>query len=1123
MVVLGGGLVNGPSGSVLGVRLVGVRIARGADGDEAQQREFFERRIRPALVRYCYECHSVAAAEPKGNLRVDSRVGITRGGQSGAAVVPGHPEDSLLLQAMRHDGLEMPPGKRLPEPILADFENWIRQGAFDPRDSAGDPGSTLEMLRSLQWEDRRDWWSLQPLPAGNRSPEAALHGLVNRIDLWLQSAKQQRGLTSAPPADQRVLARRLSFTLRGIPPATDEAEGDVNIDASDRLLDQYLASPHLGEHWARHWMDVVRYTDTYGYEWDIPAKGAWRYRDYLTRAFNRDVGFDQLVREQIAGDLLESPRLDHDEQLNESLLGVMFYQLGEKRHGDSAEFDGIHQEMLDNKIDALSKAFQATTVACARCHDHKLDAVLQSEYYALGGALISSRWVTNTVDLPDRFRPHFALLHDHKSRLRELLAAGWRAELAKLRTFLASPPPAETASNAADPVATPAERWRRLFLERKEPAPPLEDPLRIWQAMRDAREPDAIAAAWRGLRAEYDSQSRERQAANQRDFLQIADLSTGLPVGWSIDGAALDEPVPVGDFALLASGENALMHFSLGGRSTGAYSPRMNGALRSPFLRTFDRAFLSFELVGGDFAAVRTVVDNAFLTERQQYLNHPFPGWLVQPTLGQFKDRNVYLEIATKTSNPNFPPRVGLGGACSEEQAADPRSWWGVSRIFAHNGSAPPADELERFTTLWGDSDPDSTEAVAGRFCDWFDKAIERWQRGAPSRDDVRLLNWMLQRELISNRLRELPEDTRRSVEQYRQLESQLPSPRTANGMADIDPGVDYRLNVRGEYADLADPVPRGFVRAISERAGDGTANRFSAPGSGRLELAQIVASPKNPLTARVYANRVWQWMFGDGLVRTPDDFGHLGDPPLHRELLDELASELIAGEWSSKRLIRRLAHSSTWRQSSRIDPEAAAADADNRCYHHYPLRRLEAESIRDAMLAASGLLDRQLYGPPINPYRVNEDPQKRLFSGPVEGQFRRSLYTKVTIMEPPRFLAIFNQPAPKIPTGKRDVTNTPAQSLALLNDPTVVALASAWGKQLASAPPQAVAERLRDGFRAALSREPNADELARWETLASDLAAMHGMSPEQVTGSEAVWSDLAHALFNLKEFVYLR
>ena len=172
-------------------------------------------------------------------------------------------------------------------------------------------------------------------------------------------------------------------------------------------------------------MDVVRYGDSYGYEWDVPAKGSWRYRDYLIRAFNDDVPFDQLVREQIAGDLLPNPRINASEQINESMIGPMFFQMGEKRHGDSVVFNGIVQEMLDNKIDAFSKAFQATTVACARCHDHKLDAVSQKDYYALAGVFMSSRWVTNTLDTPDRNRRVLDGLSGLKAKLREPLAAWW--------------------------------------------------------------------------------------------------------------------------------------------------------------------------------------------------------------------------------------------------------------------------------------------------------------------------------------------------------------------------------------------------------------------------------------------------------------------------------------------------------------------------------------------------------------------------------------------------------------------------------------------------------------------------------------------------------------------------
>jgi hypothetical protein len=287
--------------------------------------------------------------------------------------------------------------------------------------------------------------------------------------------------------------------------------------------------------------------------------------------------------------------------------------------------------------------------------------------------------------------------------------------------------------------------------------------------------------------------------------------------------------------------------------------------------------------------------------------------------------------------------------------------------------------------------------------------------------------------------------------------------------------------------------------------------------------LALFIANAENPLTARVYVNRIWQWMYGNGLVQTADDFGHLGDVPTHQELLDTLAVDFMANDWSTKRLIRRLAQSSTWRQKSVASELAMQVDPDNRLWHHFAMRRLEAESIRDAMMVAAARFHNQLYGPPTNPPRTNEDSQKRLFSGPVDGLGRRAIYTKITIMEPPRFLALFNQPAPKIPTGKRDVTNTPAQSLALLNDPTVRELATIWGKSMVARQGESLDDRIHTCFDAALSRPASEQELRHWTALVNDLAGLHRVAPEAVMTSEAVWTDVAHTLFNLKEFIYVR
>ncbi|MGE3316594.1 MAG: DUF1553 domain-containing protein, partial [Planctomycetaceae bacterium] len=290
----------------------------------------------------------------------------------------------------------------------------------------------------------------------------------------------------------------------------------------------------------------------------------------------------------------------------------------------------------------------------------------------------------------------------------------------------------------------------------------------------------------------------------------------------------------------------------------------------------------------------------------------------------------------------------------------------------------------------------------------------------------------------------------------------------------------------------------------------------------GRRVLAAQVATGNNPLTARVFVNRVWHWLFGAGIVATMDDFGHAGELPSHPELLDHLAHRFMDEGWSLKRLVREIVTSETFRQSNETTPAALAADPSNRLLHHFPVMRLEAEPIRDAMLAVSGRLDTQLFGPPIDPHRQNEDPQKRLVSGPVDGNGRRSIYTKITIMEPPRFLTTFNQPTPKIPTGRRDVTNTPAQSLALLNDPFTSDQAKYWGRALAVASHDSIETRLAAMFAKAFGRSPQEAELVRWKAAVEDFGKLHNVG-DDILKSVPVWTDVAHSVFNTKEFIYVR
>jgi hypothetical protein len=479
------------------------------------------------------------------------------------------------------------------------------------------------------------------------------------------------------------------------------------------------------------------------------------------------------------------------------------------------------------------------------------------------------------------------------------------------------------------------------------------------------------------------------------------------------------------------------------------------------------------------------------------------------------KDRAVYVELATKASNPNFPPRVGLGPDLTAAQITDPRSWFTVSRVVLHDTPGAPADELTRFAPLFAGETPASVADTRKRYAVWSRAAIEAWAADRATDDHVRVLAWLLQAGLVPND--NPPTGVTRLVNEYRAAEATVLDPQTANGMADLDPPADYRLNVRGDYDRLGPTVPRGYLQIF------GKAGTSPTSASGRLALAEFVAGPDNPLTARVYVNRVWHWVFGTGLVTTPDDFGHLGDRPVHPELLDWLASWFVEHGWSTKKLVRLLATSRTFGQGNDSTESARTADPRNRLWHHYPLRRLEAEAIRDSILAASGRLDHRLYGPPVDPPRTAEDAQKRLFNGPLDGDGRRSLYTKSTIMDPPRFLAAFNQPPAKIPTGRRDVTSVPAQALALLNDPFVIGQAGEWGKRLAAGPPATVAERIGQMFRTALGRSATTAEVERWARLVDDLAVARGVSADRVPGSAAVWADVAHALFNATEFIHVR
>ena len=427
---------------LLYVWLVGITMRSGAaEPMTAAQLEFFEKRIRPVLVEQCYSCHN-STEQAEGGLAVDLRDGLLLGGDRGAMVVPGKPAKSSLLAILRHEipGLKMPmDGAKLDPHVIQDFAEWISMGAPDPRDK---PPTITELAAVTSWQatfdKRKKWWSFQPVlePAIPEVQNSAWSS--HPVDRFLRTAMEAQGLTPAEPADRRTLLRRLTYVLTGLPPTPAAVQAflaDSSSTAYMTVVDQLLDSPRFGERFARHWMDLVRYCESHGSQGDPVLHNAYRYRDYLIRAFNADLPYDQLVREHLAGDLLATPRWNVEEQFCESAIGPAHLRMVELGYlpKDALE-DQV--KVVDNQIDVYSKAFLGLTVSCARCHNHKFDPISQEDFYALYGIFVSCRpgqVVIDAADLRARNRVELTTL---KQTIRDGLATAWLESAATIGSRL---------------------------------------------------------------------------------------------------------------------------------------------------------------------------------------------------------------------------------------------------------------------------------------------------------------------------------------------------------------------------------------------------------------------------------------------------------------------------------------------------------------------------------------------------------------------------------------------------------------------------------------------------------------------------------------------------------------
>jgi hypothetical protein len=850
--------------------------------------ETFEKEIRPLLIENCSKCHG--AEKQKSGLRVDSRKALIEGGESGPSVVPGRPDKSLLIDAVRHRGeLQMPPGRKLRDEQVAALERWVAAGAPWPADAR---------IADRSDEARRHHWAFQrvgaPVPPPVRRPDWCR----TPIDAFVLARLEVAGLEPSPPADRRTLIRRASYDLTGLPPTPEEVEAfvaDPDPDAFARVVDRLLASTHHGEQWARHWLDVARYSDTKGYVYAREERffvQAPAYRDWVVKAFNDDMPYDRFLLLQVAADQVAPGD-------RSTLAALGFLTIGRR-------FLGVTHDIIDDRIDVLTRGTMGLTVGCARCHDHKFDPISTSDYYSLYGVFQNCTERMEPVVAPGKPDDASRAFREELDRRREALRVGLDASKA--------------------------------------------------EASRRARE----------RLADYLMSQRNLQAFPEEGFDVVvgkADLVPAFVRRWKAYLAALakaDDPVfrPWRRFAELRDDEFPSRAAEVTRALQKPGSPGLNPLVA--------RAFAEPP------ASIREVAE---------------------------RYGKLFAEVDREVKK--------------SPKAAE---------------TLPDADAEALRQVLHGPRSPCRVPDEPIVSTEWFfdtDTIVQMWKlQGEVDR-------WLIQSPM---------------------------APPHAVILVDRAELREPRIFRRGSPANQGEEVPRRFLSVIA-----GPDPKPFSGGSGRLELARAIADPTNPLTARVWVNRVWMHHFGAGLVRTPSDFGLRAAPPSHPELLDWLAKRLVVEGWSTKALHRMILLSATYQQRS--DPPAdirkreqtLRVDPENRLLWRMNPRRLTFEEARDTLLTVSGELDRKVGG------RASE-----LF--PAGGtNVRRTIYGLVDRQFLPSVLRVFDFANPDLHIPARSETTVPQQALFALNHPFLAGRAKAMIARSRDADPAAAVRRLyRDAYQRA-------------------------------------------------------
>ena len=958
----------------------------------------FDRDVAPLLAARCLDCHRGPKA--KGDLALSRRATALE------SVAPGKPDESELWRRVAAG--EMPPKRPLPDAERTVLREWIAAGAKWGSDPV-DPFRFTTNSRAGY-----DWWSLRPVAR----PAAPAAG--NPLDAFIRAKLTDSRLSPSPPADRRTLIRRVTFDLTGLPPTPEEVSAflaDTSPDAYEKVVDRLLASPHHGERWARHWLDVVRYGETDGFERNTVRPNAWPYRDWVIRSLNADLPYDEFARLQLAGDVLRPGDPDAVRATGFLVAAVHNTVLGNDQMRAIAR-----QDELEDLVGSVGQTFLGLTANCARCHDHKFDPISQPEFYRLQAALAGVGHGERTV-IDATSKQRLAALDA------ELKVA--TAELAGIEG------PARTAALAA-----------RGKGEKPAAAPPAAVAAWDFRAGPGDLVGKLHAKPAGGVRLTPEGAVLDGKTGVLRTPPLAADLRTKTLEAW----VKLDGPAQRGGGVITVETPDGAEFDAVvfGEREPGRWMAGSNFFARTqPF--------------GGDAEADAGPV-------------HVAISYSADGTITGFRNGRPYGK-----PYPSKGPVTFRGGTavvafgCRHEPV-------GGNKMLA--GTVVAARVYDRAL---------SPNEVAASFAGGpgFLSGAEIEAQLTPEQRVRRATLRAAQAKLTAEAAA-----LRERVNQ--KVYAVVPQP----------PGV-VRVLHRGDLASPGEVVAPGGLRAVPGVVPDFGLAPDAPDAERRTKLAAWVTSPANPLFARVMVNRVWHYHFGTGLVETPNDLGFNGGRPSHPELLDRLAGEFVAGGYRLKALHRLIVTSATYRQASAPRKDAAAADAGNRLLWRMKPRRLDGESVRDAMLAASGLLNPEVGGKGFSDYRERNFNGTAYFDpvDPAGPEFhRRSVYRFVPRGGNAGLLDAFDCPDPAAAAPRRAVTTTPLQALALWNSGFALRMSDALAARVERDAPGDVARQVRRAWQLVYQRDPSAEE----ERLAAELVRRHGLPA------------LARALFNSNEFVVI-